>query len=253
MSSRSPYTSQYFFERKDSSQASADVVAPLLIDLVRPDSVVDVGCGVGTWLRAFSSRGIEDVLGIDGAYIRPADFLLPQEKFISYDLSRPISVGRRFGLALCLEVAEHLPEGSAVGLVASLSNLSDFVYFSAAIPYQGGVGHLNERWPDYWVAKFSAAGFDYVDCVRPRVWNNPSVERWYAQNGLLFVRGSALASDPRLRNLKAETAAIPLALVHPRTLVSRYNPREMSVSEMLHGVGALLRATLRRTGRDRNL
>jgi hypothetical protein len=35
------------------SRRSAEVVAPWLIDLVQPASVLDVDCGGGTWLRAF--------------------------------------------------------------------------------------------------------------------------------------------------------------------------------------------------------
>jgi ribosomal protein L11 methylase PrmA len=41
----------------------------LVSDLIQPKSVVDVGCGLGTWLTAFNKEGVEDILGIDGEYV----------------------------------------------------------------------------------------------------------------------------------------------------------------------------------------
>ena len=51
------------------SLQSARVVVPLLMDLLHPSSVIDVGCGGGSWLRAFRENGILESLGIDGRWI----------------------------------------------------------------------------------------------------------------------------------------------------------------------------------------
>src|SRR5690242_16630203 len=103
-----------FYERhRTGSGSSAEVVAPLVFAWVRPRSVVDVGCGMGTWLAAFRRRGVEDVVGVDGSPVPPDLLQIPPDRFLVRDLSKPLDLGRTFDLALCLEVAEHLPKESA--------------------------------------------------------------------------------------------------------------------------------------------
>ena len=91
-------------------------------------------------------------------------------------------------MAISLEVAEHLPESAADDFTSSLTNLSDFVLFSAAIPFQGGIGHVNEQWLTYWVEKFSSRGYLAVDLVRKRIWENQEIPIWFRQNTLVFVK-----------------------------------------------------------------
>ena len=117
-----------------------------------------------------------------------------------------------FDLALCLETAEHMRPEASARFVAGLCALSDAVLFSAAVPHQGGYGHVNERWPSVWAALFAERGFACFDHLRPAVWLRPEVEWCYAQNALLFARGTAA---DRLR-AHGPPVAEPLPLVHPR-------------------------------------
>src|SRR4029077_20979056 len=91
-----------------------------------------------------------------------------------------------------LEVAEHLDEAVASEFVASLVTHGAAVLFSAAVPRQGGSGHVNEQWPSYWAARFAHHGYVPIDAVRPAVWTDDRVAYWYAQNMLLYVD----ATDP---------------------------------------------------------
>ncbi len=68
------------------------------------------------------------------------------------------------------------------------------VLFSAAIPQQGGVGHINERWPSYWAGLFDEHGYGAFDLVRPAVWTDDRVEIWYRQNLLVFAKGHATST-----------------------------------------------------------
>ncbi len=149
--------------------------------------MIDVGCGQGTWLSVFAEYGATDVNGIDGDYVDRDRLEIPADRFHGQDLSRPLAVERTFDLAVSLEVAEHLPEVACDGFVESLTRLAPVVLFSAAAPYQGGQNHVNEQWPEYWAERFARHGYLPVDCLRRRVWANPDVEWWYAQNALLFV------------------------------------------------------------------
>ena len=207
------YDAEFFdFVRERAAGSSRRVVA-LIIELFDPRSVVDVGCGLGTWLATFADAGLDHCVGVDGEHVDVARLEVPPERFLARDLTRPLELAESFDLALSLEVAEHLPPSAADIFVASLTRLAPIVVFSAAIPGQGGVEHVNEQWPDYWVEKFAARGFAVVDCLRPVLWDDDKVEWWYAQNTLAFVRDDELTRRPALHELRPRW---PLALVHPQ-------------------------------------
>jgi len=152
-----------------------------------PASLLDVGCGTGTWLRAALNVGIEDVFGVDGKEIPAEKLLIPGNLIAQGDLTQPIDLGRRFDVVLCLEVAEHLDERFAGVLVGNLTRHASFVIFSAACPGQPGQHHVNCKWPDYWQALFNASGFVCSDEIRWHLWSDRRVEPWYRQN-MFFAR-----------------------------------------------------------------
>lgn len=216
------YDPDFYKEEQDYASRSAREIVPLLVNWVQPRSVVDLGCGVGAWLSMFTEMGIDDVLGIDGDWVKPSCLCIPESKFQSRDLKQPICFERRFDLAISLEVGEHLPSESGEILVESLCRLAPVICFSAAIPFQGGRGHINEQWPEYWTAKFSKHGFECVDCIRPHIWTNNEVEPFYAQNMFLFCSSEGLEKNPRLnqeREIQVR-AEFPRSLVHPKVFIA---------------------------------
>jgi SAM-dependent methyltransferase len=216
------YVPEFFDAIAPGSLRSAHAVLPILEEAVAPRSVLDVGCGIGTWLMPWRHLGIEDVCGVDGEYVDRERLQIPAERFVAADLEQPVDLGRRFDLVMSLEVAEHLAPHAAPVFVETLTRHADVVLFSAALPQQGGENHLNEQWPEYWAALFAAHGYLVADPVRPRVWNDPAVEWWYAQNALVLVRADRLADFPALRDTLVAPGQ-PLAMVHPR-LWSVYRP-----------------------------
>ncbi len=152
-------------------------------------------------------------MGVDGDYVDRTLLEIPAERFVPLDLSEAFDLGRTFDLALSLEVAEHLPGDAANEFVASLVRHAPTILFSAAIPGQGGTDHLNEQWPDYWAEKFAAHGYMAVDAIRPRIWADPAIEFWYAQNAILYLREDTVSGALRRRVVDDLGA---LSLVHPR-------------------------------------
>lgn len=167
---------------------AAQEIVPQIIKLIQPNSVVDIGCGVGTWLAVFEEFGIKDVVGIDGDYVNRNQLHINEQKFVPSDLTKPFSLNRKFDLIVCLEVAEHLPEESASAFIESLVSLGDIILFSAAIPNQGGQNHLNEQWPTYWYDKFKKNKFELHDFIRLDIWLNKNIDWWYKQNIFLAVK-----------------------------------------------------------------
>ena len=131
----------------------------------------------------------------------------------------PSPLGRRYDLAVCLEVAEHLSPAAATGFVDSLVAHADHILFSAAVPFQGGHHHLNEQLLSYWIAHFARHDYIPLDLFRARLWIDQSIPWWLRQNLILFVRRTALESNPAL--LAESKINRPLAIIHPDLYLAR--------------------------------
>jgi len=175
----------------------------------------------------FRELGVSDVLGMDGNWVNATQLAIPEDRFLAVDACRPLPVDRRFDLALSLEVAEHLPGDCAATFVGSLTRLAPVVLFSAAVPFQGGTGHINEQWPEYWVEQFGQRGYVVIDCIRKAIWQDADVEWYYAQNTLLFAERTLAERSPALRQERARAVTSQLSLVHPRMYLK-------AVGEMRH-------------------
>jgi SAM-dependent methyltransferase len=182
------YDEQFFKNTIEFEAASAHSAASILYAEFKPGSVVDIGCGVGLYLAEFGKLGAE-ILGIEGSeYALPHSFV--REKTLIHDLTEPLALGKKFDLALCLEVAEHLPENKADILVDSLAKASDVIVFTAAVPGQGpaSIGHINEQLPEYWHQKFLDRGFRHqkalTEKLRQQMIENNVV--WWITNNLMI-------------------------------------------------------------------
>jgi 2-polyprenyl-3-methyl-5-hydroxy-6-metoxy-1,4-benzoquinol methylase len=143
------------------------------------DSVVDFGCGIGGWLHAAKQLGATSVLGIEGDWIKQSEMLIEESELRIADLSSErFEFYRSFDLALSVEVGEHLPAESSDSLCDSMVNAANLLLFSAAIPGQGGVNHVNEQKPGYWVDKFWQRNFVPLEIIRPAIANEPKMYPW---------------------------------------------------------------------------
>ena len=194
----SVYDQGFFDGQFEDSLQSARAVARLICQLFNPQSVVDVGCGLGSWLKAFIESGVERTCGIDGDYVSRDALLIPPEDFVAKDLTRPFEIPGSYDLAISVEVAEHLSEKAGACLVRTLSKVAPLVLFSAAVPGQGGSRHINEQWPAYWRSRFGAEGLKLFDPIRPMIRNDTSVQWWYRQNLLVFASPEGIRAHPQL-------------------------------------------------------
>lgn len=232
------YNDEFFKMLHVEAQRSALHIVPRVLEFIQPTSIIDVGCGTGDFLAVFCEQGIKDILGIDGAYARNS-FVFPEEYFIPCDLSKPFTLDRTYDLAVCLEVAEHLPPQSASGFIASLTRLAPIVLFSAAIPYQAGNSHLNEQWPEYWADLFKEQGFVAIDALRTSIWHNTEISYWYRQNILFFCSEQALANNEKLAQAYRMTNPAVLSLVHPEMYLLCNSKPQRAVRHMLASLGRI--------------
>ncbi|OYU94270.1 MAG: hypothetical protein CFE21_16925 [Bacteroidetes bacterium B1(2017)] len=198
------YTKDFYNSQRFYSRLSGSNVLPFIFNLIKVNSILDVGCGTGEWLRAAKDLGVSEICGLDGHYVDRDLLAIPKEAFIDYDLKNPIDLNRKFDLAISMEVAEHLPESTSEMFIESLTKHSDYVLFSAAIPKQDGTYHINEQPQDFWVAKFEKQDFLPIDFLRDKLWTKKGIDWWYKQNMILYVKNSVVESNPQLKSLYLE-------------------------------------------------
>lgn len=203
-------------QEAEGAKLAANAVIDIVSQVIDIRSVLDVGCGIGTWLRVFQDRLGCEARGVEGDWLDPA-LLEVDKSLVAYrNLANGFDLGQKFDLVLSIEVAEHLPASCAKQFVESLISHGNAIVFSAAVPGQGGTGHFNERFVDYWIDIFR--GFDYVplDILRGRIWNDQRVPFWLRQNLLLFSRENLSAKF--LQSCRPDK---PFSIVHPQLYMAK--------------------------------
>lgn len=179
------YDPTFFAEINEGAMRTADIVIPILRSMVPFKTVLDIGCGQGAWGMQFEPA---NYTGIDGDYVKPEHLLVDKSQFIAKDLSKKFNLRKKFDLVISLEVAEHLLPQDADTFIDNLCRHSDLILFSAAIPGQGGNGHLNEQWQSWWELKFAERNYHCYDLIRPPIWARHDIPYYYRQNTLVYSK-----------------------------------------------------------------
>jgi hypothetical protein len=191
------YDHNFMAYTASSSEYAARKIVPLIQEIVPVQSILDVGCAAGTWLRIWHSYGASETHGIDGDWVSSDTLEVPQRCFTTVDLSRPVDLRRKFDFVQSLEVGEHIkPQASADFVASIVRHASGLIAFSAAVPGQGGEHHVNEQPPEFWRGLFRTHGYYAFDFVRPRVQHDRRISFWYRFNVLIYVHESRIAELP---------------------------------------------------------
>lgn len=184
------YDQEFYAGQAKTSYASGKKVLNI-VNQIMPDikSVLDVGCGVGTWLKAWQDIVPDiNIKGMDANEL-PNDALYVDRKYIEIvDLEKLQVKKGKFDIVESLEVGEHLPESVADNYVHFLCVNSNLILFSAAAPKQTGDHHINEQYPEYWNQKFRKEGFECFDILRNVIWNDDDISWWYRQNIMIYAK-----------------------------------------------------------------
>jgi len=115
--------------------------------------VTDLGAGSGVYVEELRKLGAE----AQGYDVNP-DHANPR----AVTTTTMFAVTDPAPVVLCLEVAEHIQDHLAKLVIDSCWRNCEpggHVIWSAAQPGQGGVGHINCRYPEYWCNLAREAGF----------------------------------------------------------------------------------------------
>jgi hypothetical protein len=194
----------------------------LLGESYKPSNMVDYGGGAGSWCVAAKHLGIDNVLLIDRCPPNQVIKSLTCSEQHECNLEHYIPAVGHFDLAISIEVAEHLTAPNGELLIEALCNSSSLVLFAAAIPGQGGIGHINEQPHEYWHERFSALGYECFDILRPRLISNAEIPWWLKQNLFLYQK---VAQEKGCENLSRHLAvANGIELIHTVHLRRLQNP-----------------------------
>lgn len=184
------YNKEFHNNREAITRHSAEEISSILLKKFDIKTVCDIGGGIGVWLNVFKNKipkkHFKGVL-FDGNYISK-DMLLDPDLFQECDLEKELETDQKFDLAICLEVAEHISAKRADSLIRDLTKLSDIILFSAAVPMQGGQGHINEQPCSYWRNIFKKYKFTCYDLIRPEIKNDDNIPFWYKNNIFIYTK-----------------------------------------------------------------
>jgi SAM-dependent methyltransferase len=220
------------------------VLKPVFNILGVPASFLDIGGGAGSWCAAAKDLGVQRVCLVDAC---PPNQVIPelsQEEQVQANLEAGIPNQGRFDLVICIEVIEHLSDDAADRLIGQMTSSTNFILFSAAIPGQGGIGHISERLHDYWHAKFSLFQFEKYDVVRPMLISSPDIASIHRQNLFLYAKKGCAHSLADLPQICED-----MELIRAEHLKSLYNKEPIDLRTALGAIpNALRRSIGRRVG-----
>ena len=183
---------KYFYIEKEEPYMlqSVDIISDTIMEVYKPASVIDIGCGTGLLIQNLRDKGIAGVTGVEYS---TAAIEIGRDRglaIIQHDLEKDDPLKETYDVAVSLEVAEHLPESVADRYIDQLCSLSDNIFFTAALPsHGGGTDHVNEQPHSYWIVKFNDRGYRYNDQLTQnyrKKWQDKGVLPCYYTNLMLF-------------------------------------------------------------------
>lgn len=166
------YTKEYYEGIRHSNQTYYALFAEVLQNEFKPKILVDCGCGHGGISKEFLAHGCEDAFLFDGSpdavEIARSTGMKNVEQL---DFANAEAIPAKGDLAICLEVAEHIPTPYAGNLSRLLSNVAPILAFTAAPPGQGGHLHVNNQPQSYWIDLFSKNGLEFDPQAVARIRN----------------------------------------------------------------------------------
>lgn len=175
-----------------------DGFAALILRYCPARSVVDVGCGQGALLEGL--HRVDPSLVLQGYDSSPIALARARSRGLSVETLDVVGLSNdeadalsarmtSFDLALCLEVAEHIPAWHGGKLLTILAGAPRLV-FSAAHPNQGGQLHVNEQPASYWIDRFAERGFRLapVDAALRHDLQSLALPPWYKENIRILER-----------------------------------------------------------------
>jgi hypothetical protein len=157
---------------------------------IKPQSFIDFGCSTGLYLREVQGK-LPSIPAIGFEFSQEAVNSALCEKIYKLDLTKSLSIEKTPNtLGLCLEVLEHIEDIHSTAVLKNMTKVCDCIIFSAAVPNQGGIGHINCRPKIYWINKFHQLGWVVdLDATKHflKYMENGYHMGWLANNAMVLI------------------------------------------------------------------
>lgn len=182
------YNKYYAKRRQNPFRSESHKIADTLMEQFQPETVMDFGCAIGTYLERFAEHGVR----IHGVEENPAAFrhaVVPDNVLEQHDLGQPYEPDDYYDLVLSIEIAEQIPKEYTRTFVNSLAKSGEIVVLTAAPSRQGGTYHVDDRL-DYWISLFDDHGMEYNHEATDKLREDISVNslRHVPQNIMVFKK-----------------------------------------------------------------
>lgn len=132
-------------------------IADRIVNDIRPNTVLDVGCAMGHLVAALRDRGVQ-AYGIDVsqyAISKVREDIKQYCKIASILEPLPKELPQKYDLVITIEVIEHLYEEDGLIFIDNICKYSNDIIFSSSPDDIYDVTHLNVQQPEYWAKKFA--------------------------------------------------------------------------------------------------
>jgi len=188
------YNSAYYRWHLDNQRLWQTYVAKEVITRYQITSMIDFGCGIGSFLEGGLDCGLTRIIGLE-INLEAARDHMPYRvvpHILNQDITEPVDIGK-FDSAWSIEAAEHIkPEGTEQ-FIENLATAERYIILTAAPPGQPGRGHINCRPRDFWIDSIEGHGFDYLEedvKKSAKIWGRwrTKLSPWMTTNLMIFRR-----------------------------------------------------------------
>jgi hypothetical protein len=160
-------------------------LAQAILNIVRLSlpTMVDIGCGDGSYVRFFLENNLT-CHGYDG---NPETVKITNGICWINDFSKPLNIGK-YDTVLSLEVGEHIPPGYEHNFIVNLINASkSVIILSWAVEGQGGFGHVNCHDNNYIIDKMKQYDFKHIEFLSSYLRKNSTLS-WFKHTLMVFMK-----------------------------------------------------------------
>ncbi len=165
----------------------ADVLAKFLLD-EKAESVMDVGCGSGDYVRHLRKAGLQ-IWGVDGNP-KTAEFCEGCETADILGDRRWVS-----DWVLCLEVGEHIPPKYETQFIQVITEGARTGIVLSWFPMEGhGIGHFNPKPNEYVKSQMAERGFKSDEEAQEKL-RKAATLWWFSLSLMVFRRNGYVLSE----------------------------------------------------------
>jgi 2-polyprenyl-3-methyl-5-hydroxy-6-metoxy-1,4-benzoquinol methylase len=184
------YYNRHFVQYRDWENA----IGKHIFETIKPSSILDLGCGVGSYLEGALNAGCQRIYGIEISFEKAKKYItkdiLP---YITYgDITENLILNYKFDCVISFEVAEHISPHKTTSFIKNLIKYSNkYIIITAACPGQRGTGHINLREKEFWIKLIESYTFKYKEKLVEKFtkdWKSFSPPKYILQNLMVFKK-----------------------------------------------------------------